>query len=120
MFCRKCGNQLPEDSEFCPKCGTKMISESTSVQAIPTIAEKKPVAQQTLPNNAAVPKKIGGLQSVVRIGRNVLGGFAVLLTLFSFLGLVGLIIGAVVVGILVLVGWRMSVAKEREEEDNAK
>ncbi len=21
MFCRKCGNQIPDDSEFCPRCG---------------------------------------------------------------------------------------------------
>lgn len=22
MFCRKCGNTIPDDSNFCPKCGT--------------------------------------------------------------------------------------------------
>ena len=26
-FCRKCGNQLLEDSTFCNKCGTKVINE---------------------------------------------------------------------------------------------
>ncbi len=24
MFCRKCGNEIPEDSAFCPKCGEKV------------------------------------------------------------------------------------------------
>lgn len=23
MFCRKCGKQIPDDSDFCPKCGTR-------------------------------------------------------------------------------------------------
>ncbi len=26
MFCRKCGNNIPDDSEFCPKCGIKVIN----------------------------------------------------------------------------------------------
>ncbi len=28
MFCRKCGSQIPDDSEFCFKCGTKVMLES--------------------------------------------------------------------------------------------
>lgn len=24
MFCRKCGNEIPDDSEFCPKCGASL------------------------------------------------------------------------------------------------
>lgn len=24
MFCRKCGEQLPDDAKFCGKCGTKV------------------------------------------------------------------------------------------------
>lgn len=23
MFCRKCGKEIPDDSDFCPKCGTR-------------------------------------------------------------------------------------------------
>lgn len=34
MFCRKCGNEIPDDSEFCPKCGEKIevIEENEEVQ----------------------------------------------------------------------------------------
>lgn len=27
MFCRKCGKQIPDDSDFCPKCGTQNCVE---------------------------------------------------------------------------------------------
>ena len=29
MFCRKCGNQIPDDSEFCPKCGVAVGENQT-------------------------------------------------------------------------------------------
>ncbi len=28
MFCRKCGKEIPDDSEFCPKCGTAVKENS--------------------------------------------------------------------------------------------
>ncbi len=28
MFCRKCGKEIPDDSEFCPKCGTRSVIEN--------------------------------------------------------------------------------------------
>lgn len=34
MFCRKCGREIPDDSEFCPKCGEKMITEVLEEQKI--------------------------------------------------------------------------------------
>lgn len=30
MFCRKCGKEIPDDSEFCPKCGIKTKLEETN------------------------------------------------------------------------------------------
>ena len=31
MYCRKCGNQIPNDSLFCPKCGTDVAEENDKV-----------------------------------------------------------------------------------------
>jgi hypothetical protein len=30
MYCRKCGAQIPDDSEFCPKCGTPQKLDSST------------------------------------------------------------------------------------------
>lgn len=32
MFCRKCGNEIPDDSVFCLKCGTKVEVSDNTVQ----------------------------------------------------------------------------------------
>lgn len=32
MFCRKCGTQLPEGSEYCEKCGTKLSNYASVKQ----------------------------------------------------------------------------------------
>lgn len=50
MFCRKCGNQIPDDSEFCPKCGTRNIIEAESKG----VSLSKPAAGS---NTLAVAKK---------------------------------------------------------------
>ena len=34
MFCRKCGKEIPDDSEYCPKCGAKMIAEALEERKI--------------------------------------------------------------------------------------
>ena len=31
MYCRKCGNQIPNDSLFCPKCGADVAEENDKV-----------------------------------------------------------------------------------------
>lgn len=40
MFCRKCGNEIPDDSCFCPVCGIKI---KTAEYNEPVITEEKPV-----------------------------------------------------------------------------
>ena len=37
MYCKNCGNQIPDESVFCFKCGTKILVENTSFQ--PTLDE---------------------------------------------------------------------------------
>lgn len=35
MFCRTCGNQIPDGSAFCPKCGTRVAPPVEQPQPIP-------------------------------------------------------------------------------------
>ncbi len=35
MFCRKCGNSIPSDSEFCPICGYTTVAAPEAVQSQP-------------------------------------------------------------------------------------
>lgn len=53
MFCRKCGKEIPDDSEFCPKCGTvvgKEITEHVKAQADTVVAD----TANTTPNETTV------------------------------------------------------------------
>lgn len=46
MFCRKCGKQIPDDSEFCYKCGTPVITAGdhteTSKKETVSLEKEKP------------------------------------------------------------------------------
>lgn len=55
MFCQKCGEQLPEGTNFCQKCGTKLVQENNPGQArtapsapngiTPAVRKKKPAVK---------------------------------------------------------------------------
>ena len=33
MFCRKCGNPIPEGAKYCKKCGTKVMQKATDIES---------------------------------------------------------------------------------------
>lgn len=52
MFCKSCGKELPDESQFCPYCMTKFVEEK-KIEPIPT-PEKKPKKKLILIITAAV------------------------------------------------------------------
>lgn len=42
MYCRKCGNEMPKDSNYCPNCGTPLIAVNESI-----LDEQKEIANNT-------------------------------------------------------------------------
>lgn len=61
MFCKNCGNQLPDNSEFCNKCGTKTSGETSSQSTL-----NQPIYNQQIPS--APPKKKKGKGCLITLG----------------------------------------------------
>lgn len=66
MFCVKCGNQMPDGSEFCPKCGTK-VGGKTSKVSVSSVKDKlnKDEIKKYVKNNKKKSIIIGSVGGVV-------------------------------------------------------
>lgn len=60
MICKKCGNEIPENSVFCNVCGERVVEESHSKNAEQIVSEKilpaEPIQQNTI--NVAEKREI--------------------------------------------------------------
>jgi hypothetical protein len=64
MFCRKCGTEAPDDSQFCQKCGVGLAVSSTSTGAGAAVAPARVAeAPKTAPNKKSVraPFMVAGI-----------------------------------------------------------
>ena len=115
MFCHKCGNKNLEGATFCQKCGTPMANGNSTQQGVPSTSdiELKQMSQQVSTSNTATPEKTGLFSSIRSIAGGILGFIAIAGALIGYLGIIGLII-VVILGILVFVGWRMTVAEKKQ------
>lgn len=63
MFCRKCGNEIPDDSDFCPKCGERVVTEDIEKTAIKIVRStgklEKVDAPATAESGALICKECG-------------------------------------------------------------
>lgn len=70
MFCRKCGNEIPDDSAFCPKCGERVVTSDIeeTAAASPVVSHEKTaeiVPDTPMPADAAVlPQKKNKLKAI--------------------------------------------------------
>lgn len=46
MFCKNCGQQIEDDTEFCPNCGAK-VKEDAPAQSAPTYTNQNQPVQPT-------------------------------------------------------------------------
>lgn len=68
MFCKKCGNQLADNTNFCQHCGA---AQEASVEAPAAVVQPTPTAAS--PSRG---KRIGGIVMLVLGGLSILGSIA--------------------------------------------
>ena len=61
MFCRKCGNTLPDDAVFCQKCGYRTAEEPA---AVTQTEETAPSAPPAAPDAPKPKKRRGGVTTL--------------------------------------------------------
>ena len=100
MFCHKCGNKMPEGSEFCNKCGTKTVITETDATVTEEISSPNIPSDPTkITTEGRVPswsEMFGSIALCVLLPFNLLSGFEypILVTAFiisTIIGLIGLI-----------------------------
>lgn len=71
MFCRKCGNKIPDNSKFCDACGTAMNVSLSSEAAVDTAAPKTAVHQSEADIARAEPEVAKASAEVARAKVNL-------------------------------------------------
>ena len=82
MFCKKCGNQNPDDVKFCKKCGEKLTTPTNPVQ-------QPNVQKQNIQNQPIQPLSTSG--KGMAIGALICGIIATVLG--AFVSIIGIIFG---------------------------
>lgn len=77
LYCKNCGNELPEEARFCPKCGTAVAIEETAPTFAPPVA---PAAPEGLKLAFWWERFVAWLIDVVLVGivTSILGLFSLL------------------------------------------
>ena len=48
MFCRKCGKELPEESEFCQYCGSKIETSTIEFDDNKAEVKEEPITEEVI------------------------------------------------------------------------
>ena len=84
MFCKYCGNQLPDDANFCPKCGKVTDEKTNNTNESYSSYEPEPIAFEEVNQNFASIQKSEDAGSILKF--SILGlAFS---TVLSLLGLI--------------------------------
>lgn len=78
MFCKHCGNELPEAANFCPKCGKTQENDEAVVQTSYQEKEEIYVIPDTDPFKEEKAKKSRSILilSIVGLALSVISGFS--------------------------------------------